>query len=89
MSIPTSYTAHKYQQLSEESTKEARRAADIYGPMNSPHEAYGVLQIELDEFRDAIHAKDMEAAYAELLQIEAVAKRTRLCWEHAIRSMKR
>ena len=38
----------------EQVTKELYRATEAYGPFNSPHEGYGIIKEELDEFWDEV-----------------------------------
>lgn len=52
---------------------EMREAGQRYGSFNSPHELFGVLKEEMDEYWDSIKA-DEENLY-ELLQVIAVASR--------------
>jgi hypothetical protein len=42
-----------------------------HGPMRSPHEAWGVIAEEWDEFKDELRANNMELALAEGIQCAA------------------
>jgi len=52
---------------------EMRGAYAQFGEYNSPHELYGVIKEELDEYFDSVR-QDEESLY-ELLQVAAVALR--------------
>ena len=56
---------------------ELRRATELYGPMNSSHEAYAIIAEELDEFWDLVRQKDVgtEEMRKELIQVAAMACR--------------
>lgn len=59
---------------------EAHAAQEKYGNFASMHEAYGVLQEEVDEFFDAVRKRQSdddraESIRAEAIQIAAVALR--------------
>lgn len=79
-----SYRRFALETVAREVVAEAERASTLYGPMHSPHEAFGVLTIEMGEVEHAIHARDADAARAELVQIAAVALRTVAEWDKAI-----
>ena len=53
--------------------EEAKYATKQYGPFKSPHEAYGVLKEEFEEWWDSI--KNDEQSDYELLQVVAVGFR--------------
>ena len=64
--------------------EEIEKARDKYGPYNSTHELYGVLQEEVNEFWELVQAKyeitarhdqnsQKRAMIAELTQVAAVA----------------
>lgn len=55
--------------------QEVIRAAWKHGgrPFASPHEAYGVLLEEVDEFWDEIKANNMAASLDEVVQVGAMA----------------
>lgn len=55
--------------------EELDRATKQYGPINSPHEAYGIILEELDEMWDEIKANDNEKAREEAIQVAAMAIR--------------
>ena len=56
--------------------REEMNSAELkYGAMNSPHEAFGVLQIEINEMADEVHARCWGKARLEAIQIAAVALR--------------
>ena len=62
---------------------EATRAADIYSPMNGPHEAYAIIKEEFEEFWDEVKAfsipkgRDTRANMRiELIQTAAMCIRT-------------
>ena len=55
--------------------EELIRATEIYGPLNSSHEAYGVLLEEVDELWDEIKKNDITKAREEALQVAAIAIR--------------
>lgn len=54
---------------------EARRACVKYPPFNSTHEAYAVLQEEVDEMWDAIKRNNVNHAITEAIQVGAMALR--------------
>jgi hypothetical protein len=56
-------------------THEADRASAIYGNFNSPHEVFGVLQLEMLELAEEIHVRNWHDAREEAIQIAAVAMR--------------
>lgn len=51
------------------------RAMHKHGPMHTPHEAYGVLIEEVDEFFDEVKANDYDRQRKELIQVAAMAAR--------------
>lgn len=59
--------------------QEVKRAGEMYGPIHSIHEGYGVIAEEVAEFFDAVRLKDFERNVAditmELAQIGAIAQR--------------
>lgn len=56
---------------------ELNRAMSKHAPMHSAHEAYAVIQEEVDEFWDEVKAQHInsEKARKELIQIAAMALR--------------
>lgn len=54
---------------------EVERAASINPKFNSAHEAYAVLQEEVDEMWDAIKKNDTNHARREAVQVAAMAIR--------------
>ena len=58
--------------------KEYNRAAALYRPMNTPHEAYAVIKEEFDEFWDEVKRKnpDLPKMRSQLIQVAAMAVRT-------------
>lgn len=56
------------------------KARESHAPINSAHEAYGVILEEVDEFWEEVRLKRAERSgarmYAELVQIAAMAART-------------
>ena len=58
---------------------ELETAVKRYGPMTSPHEAYAVIQEEVDEYWDEVKQKpnlrDKERMKKELIQVAAMAMR--------------
>ncbi|MCP4003209.1 MAG: hypothetical protein GY725_03345 [bacterium] len=54
---------------------EVERADRRWGRPASSHETLGVLLEEFNEFEQAVHANDLEAARREALQVAAVAMR--------------
>ena len=58
--------------------REMDDATEKFGPLASPHEAYAVMQEELDEFWDLVKEKRASGPEAlhELVQIAAMAYRT-------------
>ncbi len=55
--------------------EELERATELYGPLKSSHEAYGVLLEEVDEMWDEIKKNDITKAREEALQVAAMAVR--------------
>lgn len=58
--------------------QEMKTAREKYGPFNSTHEVYGVLQEEVDEFFDLIRYRPVQAKMEmikELTQVAAIALR--------------
>jgi hypothetical protein len=59
---------------------EIQQARQKYGPFNSTHEIYGVLQEEVDEFWDLVKMKhkgpyEKVLMIHELMQVAAIAQR--------------
>jgi|DEB0MinimDraft_6_1074348.scaffolds.fasta_scaffold15640_4 hypothetical protein len=56
---------------------ELARSRELHGDMHSPHEAYGIIREELDEFWDEVKEKQLngEAALKELVQIAAMCEK--------------
>ena len=57
--------------------RELLKAVSKHGPMHSPHEAYGVIQEEIEEYWDEVKAdRGLQASgRAELVQVAAMAIR--------------
>lgn len=59
---------------------ELARARHLHAPLHSPHEAYGAILEELDEFWDQVRMHDdrreKETMLRELVQVAAMAMRT-------------
>lgn len=53
------------------------RATKLHGPIVTPHEAYGIILEELDEFWDEVKKKkhDLRELRKELVQVAAMAIR--------------
>lgn len=66
-------------QIAAEAANEAQRAADLWPPMNSAHEAYAVLTEEVDELWDHVKTnqtrRDLDAMRKEAIQVAAMALR--------------
>jgi hypothetical protein len=69
--------------IAEQVALEAKRAADIYEPMNGPHEAYAIIKEEFEEFWEEVKAysipkgRDTRANMRlELIQTAAMCIRT-------------
>lgn len=54
---------------------ELDRAFKLHGPIRSPHEGFGILQEEVDEFFDEIKANNLPKSRTEAVQVAAVAIR--------------
>lgn len=54
---------------------ELNRATRRYGPMTSPHEAYGIIKEEVDEMWDEIKQNNYLRARDEALQVAAMCVR--------------
>lgn len=54
---------------------EIDRAASLYSPMLSNHEAYGIIKEEVDEMWDAIKSNSTKNARKEAVQVAAMAVR--------------
>lgn len=65
--------------LAGEAASEAERAASMWPPMNSAHEAYAVLAEEVDELWDHVKTnqkkRDLDAMRKEAIQVAAMALR--------------
>lgn len=61
---------------------ELHRATESYGPINSPHEGYGIIKEELDEFWDEVKRNNNKKARAELIQVAAMCVRYLIDSEH-------
>ena len=60
-------------QMHVELDKELRRAEEKYGrSFYSDTEAWGTIDIESQEAREAIHSRDYDEAYKECLQVAAM-----------------
>lgn len=55
--------------------EEIDRATKKYGPINSAHEAYGIIKEEIDEMWDEIKANDNDKARQEAVQAAAMCIR--------------
>ena len=66
--------------IAVEAAQECRRATTIHGPINSPHEAYGVIFEELGEYwseaQKKRQARSPQKMREELIQVAAMAIRT-------------
>jgi NTP pyrophosphatase (non-canonical NTP hydrolase) len=62
----------EYLQLVKE---ELDRALALHGPIRSPHEGFGILQEEVEEFFDEIKANNLRKSRTEAVQVAAVAIR--------------
>lgn len=73
-------TLNPYGKAMDDVEVELTNAVEAWPPMNSAHEAYGVLQEEVDEFKAIVFQKqknrDLQAMRKELIQIAAVALRS-------------
>lgn len=62
-----------------QAAEEATKAADLWPPMNSAHEGYGVILEELDELWAHVKTKqknrDLDAMRKEAIQVAAMALR--------------
>jgi hypothetical protein len=72
----------RIQEITAEIAAEVTRATRMFEPMNSPHEAEGVIREEFDEFWDEVKAynprknRDTRPAMrTELIQLAAMATR--------------
>lgn len=64
----------KIKQAGHDIYAEMQRAIEIHGWLNSPHEAWGVIEEEWLELRDAIKGNESkEAIYEESVQLAAMA----------------
>lgn len=63
----------------KEVVEEVENATKLWPPMNSAHEAWGVLMEEIDELWDHVKTKqknrDLDAMRAECIQVAAMAIR--------------
>lgn len=66
----------KLKEIVNEVIDEIERAVDTHGKIASSHEAYGVLQEEVDEFFDEVRANCAKKQVKELIQVAAVAIRS-------------
>ena len=66
----------------EQVTAELHRATAAYGPFNSPHEGYGIIKEELDEFWDEVKTNNNPRARKEIVQVAAMALRYLIDSEH-------
>jgi hypothetical protein len=55
--------------------QELHRAGDKHPPIRSIHELWGILDEEVEEFKDAVRSDDRALALEELVQIGAMAMR--------------
>ena len=76
-------TGETFYGIAELVALEAQRAADIYQPMNGPHEAYAIIKEEFEEFWDEVKkfsipkGRDTRANMRlELIQTAAMCIRT-------------
>lgn len=65
----------KRERIFNEVYAELQRAEKKHSPINSSHEAYGVMQEEFDEMWNAIKKDDLIQARAEALSVAAMAIR--------------
>ena len=70
-------------QLASEVALEVKRAVSLFGKINNPHEAYGVIMEEMDEFWDEVKEFNLAKGRdtrpkmrTELIQLAAMALRT-------------
>ena len=68
-------TQQKYKQYSEVVERELLAATAAYGPMNSPHEGYGIIKEEIDEFWDEVKRNNLTDARKEIIQVAAMCHR--------------
>ena len=70
----------RLERVLEEVGSEVERAEGLHAPLNSLHEAYAVIEEEMDEFWDEVKKKrkdrDMTAVRTELIQAAAMCVRT-------------
>lgn len=69
----------KYQGMVQD---ELIRATRAYGPINSPHEGYGIIKEELDEFWDEVKINNNQEARKEMVQVAAMCLRYLIDSEH-------
>lgn len=74
-------TTHEVMELLKEINAEIFRSYHLFpAKINNPHEAYGILSEELDEFFDHVKTKDgqrdLSAMNKELIQLAAMSLRT-------------
>lgn len=66
-----------------EMLKELDRAIDKYGAhFHSDNEAWGTIDMESQEAREAIHARDYQAAYDECIQVAAMGIKAALYFKN-------
>lgn len=68
---------HRLTWIAAEASEEARKAADKWPPMNSAHEAFGVLAEEVDELAEAAGLGPVVLAVASLWQHVKVNQKRR------------
>lgn len=72
--------AYIMQQFLDDVCDEYERAAGMYAPLHSAHEAYAVILEELDEFWEHVRQQDARRCHRamrhELVQIAAMCLRT-------------
>lgn len=66
----------------EQVVQELHKATAAYGPMNSPHEGYGIIKEELDEFWDEVKNNNNQLARKEMVQVAAMCLRYLIDSEH-------
>jgi hypothetical protein len=76
-------TLSKQEQLAFEVAVEVERAQSLFAPINGPHEGYGVIKEEFDEFWDEVKRYNLNKnrdtrpqMRLELIQLAAMCLRT-------------
>ena len=68
-------TEQSFRHYSEQVLGELQRATAAYGPFNSPHEGFGIIKEELDEFWDEVKNNNGTLARKEIVQVAAMCYR--------------